>query len=258
MKHIKKRFLFQTIAKDFSFDPLRFEEIRLNKDSNQDYLKDRDGSYTLIQTEKDILIGGFVHNVGGKNYAFPIPDLTLVYFDYAQKSVKVIESKKKQLLEKVDLSLKLSEPAINEIFSFYSVTSGFIIFLFTSIESFANSLLPADYKFIRKSKSKTEVYDQFQIQEHLDFKTKITKVLSDISKKDFFISQTKTNQMIWSLKEFRDSIIHTKHNPNPFDAHKLIKKALTFKYMQTLDSVAKFMNFYKPDYIVECDCGNEY
>lgn len=63
--------------------------------------------------------------------------------------------------------------------------------------------------------------------------------------------------MIWSLKAFRDSIIHTKQNPDQSSYFKLMKIALDFKYDTALESVAKFMNFYKPDYIVECDCGSD-
>jgi hypothetical protein len=156
------------VVKDFKPDPVKFEEVELDKESNIDYLKGKNGSYTLIQTEKDILIGGFVHKVNGKNYVFPVPDPTLVYFNYAQISIKVVVENKKRLLEKVDLTSKLSEPAINEIYAFFYVTSGLIIFLFTSIESFINSLIPGDYKYIRKLSSKTEVIRQTPVSVHIE------------------------------------------------------------------------------------------
>lgn len=257
MKHIRKRFFFEREAKNFMPDPSSFEEIKIEKGLNKDYLKDKNGAFTLIYTDKNILIGGLVHNVNGKNYAFPVPDPTLVYFNYAQNSIKVIEKCRESLLLKVELGHKLSEPAINEIYAYYSVTSGFVIFLFTSIESFINSLVPKDYKFIRKLNSKTEVFDQTQIQEYLDFKTKITELLTDITKKNFFKNQTTSNQMIWSLKEYRDNIIHTKQNPDQSTYFKLMRKSLDFKYTSALESVGDFMNFYKPGYIVECDCGSD-
>lgn len=257
MKHIRKRFFFEREASNFKPDPAKFEEIEINKGSNKDSLKNKNGSYTILQTDKNILIGGIVHNVNGKNYAFPVPDPTLVYFNYAQNSIRVIENCRKDLLMKIDFTTKLSEPAINEIYAYFSVTSGFVIFLFTSIESFINSLVPEDYEFIRKLASKTEVFDQTQIQEYLDFKTKITEVLTDITKKDFFEIQTKSNQMIWSLKQFRDSIIHTKQDPTQSSYFELVKLTLDFKYNTALESVGEFMNFYKPGYIMECDCGSD-
>jgi hypothetical protein len=155
-----------------------------------------------------------------------------------------------RLLQKVDINSKLSEPAINEIYAFFGVSSGYIIFLFASIESFINSIIPANYIFTKESKSKTEAFNQSQIQEFLDFNTKIRKVLTDITKKDFFKHQTRSTQMIWNLKDFRDSIIQKSY-------FNLLKNALDFKYDDTLESVATFMNFYKKDYIVECDCGSD-
>ena len=63
--------------------------------------------------------------------------------------------------------------------------------------------------------------------------------------------------MIWKLKDFRDGIIHTKQDPDQKSYFNLLKNALDFKYDDTLESVAIFMNFYKKDYIIECDCGSD-
>lgn len=73
-----------------------------------------------------------------------------------------------------------------------------------------------------------------------------------------FRNNTPTNALIWQLKEFRDSIIHTKEESNPLKYDSLIKKSLNFKYEKTLVAVAKFMNHYKPDYILECECGADF
>jgi hypothetical protein len=64
--------------------------------------------------------------------------------------------------------------------------------------------------------------------------------------------------MIWNLKEFRDQIIHTKPDDNPLMYDSLIKMSLNFKYDETLEAVATFMNYYRPDYIVECNCGLDF
>jgi hypothetical protein len=255
MKHIRKRFFFEHKTKDFNPDPKDVEEITLSKESNTDVLKGKNGRITFLQTSKDFVIGGFVHKIDGKNYVFPVPELTLVYFNNAQGSIKFIKDSKTRLLLKADITTKLSEPAMSEIYSYFGVISGCIIFLFASIESFVNSIIPVNYKYVRELNNKTEVYNQSQIQESLDFKTKITKVLTEITKKDFFKHPTTANQMIWKLKEFRDNIIHTKQDATQMAYFKLLKMALDFKYEETLDSVAKFMNFYKQDYIIECTCG---
>ena len=38
----------------------------------------------------------------------------------------------------------------------------------------------------------------------------------------------------------------------------LVTKSLNFKYEETIRAVQRFMNYYKPDYVVECGCGKDF
>ena len=76
--------------------------------------------------------------------------------------------------------------------------------------------------------------------------------------KNFFLNPTPTNQNITNLKNLRDEIIHTKSEIDYSKQQILLKSVLSFKYDQTFEAVAKFMNFYKPDYITECNCGADF
>ena len=38
----------------------------------------------------------------------------------------------------------------------------------------------------------------------------------------------------------------------------LIKRLLKFSFEETFNSVAKFINHYKQDYVIECDCGVDF
>jgi hypothetical protein len=258
MKHIKKRFMIQTSSEDFDFSCNNTEFIELKDGITEDALSKRRGTMAYVKTEDDIVYAGFIHNVKGKDYIFPVPDLTLIYFNNAQLSINSINDYKNKLIEKVDFRVKLSEPALNEIYNYYGVTSGFVIFLFTAIESFVNSLIPDDFEYRKEMKHKTEIYKKDQIQESIDFKTKLTSVLPQVTGKNFFQNFTPTNEKIWKLKEFRDDIIHTKPEQNQLKYDELIKTSLRFKYEETLEAVAKFMNHYKSNYIIECDCGNDF
>ncbi len=250
--------MIQTSAEDIDFGIGNMEYIELKDGVTEDALSKRRGTMAYVKTDDDIVYGGFVHNVKGKDYVFPVPDPTLIYFNNAQLSLASINDYKNKLIEKVDFRIKLSEPALNEIYNFYGVTSGFVIFLFTAIESFVNNVIPDDFEFIKKMNHKTEIYTKDQIQEAIDFKTKLKEVLPQATGKNFFQNSTPTNEKIWKLKEFRDEIIHTKPGQNQLKYDELIKTSLRFKYEETLDSVAKFMNHYKSDYIVECDCGMDF
>lgn len=257
MKHIKKRFLFE-----FDNDQLKENEgfDFIPKDKNFDHrtLNSEKNKIVFLVTDEKKAIGGFVYKARGKNYVLPVPDPTLIYFHNAQSSIARINKLKSDLLKKLDPTYELSETAIKEIYEFYGETSGFVIFLFTSIESFINQTIPDNYVFKKEFSKKTELYNKRQIQESMDFRTKITEVLNEATGQSFFGNQTPTNQLIWNLKEFRDNIVHTK--PKDTDLLKyenLIKTSLNFKYEETLHAVAKFMNFYKHDYIIECGCGAE-
>lgn len=259
MKHIKKKFLIESKKGNIDLNQPGFEVVDLTNSSElEQAVRKNKNSAAFLQTDTGLVYGGFVHKVNGKHFVFPIPDPTLIYFNNAQLSVAQIKETKSRLLEKVDFGKAVGEPALNEIYNFYGTTSGFVIFLFTSMESFINQLIPDDFIFSKSSTRKTEIYNKAQIQEYLDFKTKITEVLKKASGKDFFNKQTSANQLIWNLKKFRDDIIHTKQESSILKYDTLIKTSLTFDYDKTLSAVATFMNFYKPNYIVECDCGKDF
>ena len=261
MNHIKKRFLIQyqtNIAKDMQKKGYDVSVLD-NNFTNTKLLKDKN-NVVLIETIDNETYGGFIHKLNGKNYVLPIPDPTLIYFNNAQESIRKIENQKNKLLKKLDLDNEsLSESAMNELYSFYGTTSGFVIFLFTSIESFINQMINEDFVYKKILNNKTELYNKTQIQNNIDFKTKIKEILPRALGKDFFNKSTPTNQLIWNLKDYRNDIIHTKPQDNDYLKYQeLIKKSLNFKYENTLDAVAKFMNFYKPGYIIECDCGVDF
>lgn len=250
--------MIQTTSQEVELKNGKMVYVDIKNSDTEKELSKRRGTVAYVQTEDDIVYAGFVHNIKGKDYVFPVPDPTLIYFNNAQLSLASIAENKNKLIEKLDFREKLSEPALNEIYNFYGVTSGFVIFLFTAIESFINHIIPEDFEYKNILKNKTEVYTKQQIQENIDFKSKLTKVLPQATGNNFFLKSTPTNERLWKLKEFRDDIIHTKPGQSELKYDNLIKDSLKFKYEETLGAVAKFMNFYKPDYIVECDCGLDF
>lgn len=259
MKHIEKRFLIEFKNENEIIENNVRESYKITKDFDNRNLDQKKKKIILIVTDTNNVFGGFVHKVDNKNYVFPVPDPTLIYFHNAQINIARIKECKLKLLQKLDFNEQLNESAINEIYEFYGLTTSFVIYLFTSIESFINQLIPDNYTFIRKLSTKTEMFDKKQIQNTIDFKTKITEVLKGATGKSFFINRTPTNQHIWNLKEFRDDIIHTKSkDENMLGYDNLIKSSLNFNYESTLNSVAKFMNFFKDNYIIECNCGRDF
>lgn len=257
MKHIKKRFFFDYKKGDLNLNESNSDFYKFDA-AGEKQIIGKKGTVAFLELDTDQWIGGFVSKVKGKTFIMPIPDPTLIYFHNAQSSLKQIELERDTLVQKLDFQGKVPETAINEIYNYFGLTSGFVIFLFTAIESFINQIIPDDFKFEIESNRKTEVYNKRQIQESLDFKTKITKVLKSSTGNDFFSKSTPANQLIYRLKDFRDDVIHTKDDGEIMKYDTLVDNALRFPYEKALLAVAKFMNHYKKDYIVECECGSNF
>lgn len=257
-KHILKKFSNQ-VTMDTPLDQANPDVFELDDPEVdfKDLLKKRKKDLLMIQTTESLTYLTAILNIDGTHIPIPLPDPTLVYFDAAYNFLCQIPERRKKLLDALQLkNNQLKEPAINEIYHYYSTTCGFTIFLFTAIESFINQQIPEDYKFSNVTNRRTEIYNKTQIQESIDFKTKLTKVLPDITGKNFFLKSTLENEFILKLKDFRDNIIHTKKVGKKIPYDSLLETALKFKYQKALDSVATFMNFYKKDYLTECPCSS--
>jgi hypothetical protein len=255
MKHIKKKYLFQIESKD---EVVNNWEVVSN--STKQPIKVPKDKALFITTDNDIAIRAFSLSTKNGNAIMPIPDLTLVYFDSAytlNRERKILESK---LLEKIiPNNNRYGEDATNEIYHFYGNASGIIIFLFTSLESFINHILPDDKSYVLSTDKNTTIFNKIQIQRNLSFDKKLKEVLPQLLEgKNFFKNQTTTNQHLTNLKQLRDELIHTKSDLTFSNQESLIKRLLNFKYDDTFQAVTKFMNFYIPEYIEECKCGKDF
>ena len=262
MKHIEKKFLLQrqvdSKEEDKLNETLAFKSFEdLEESDLKEGFKD---NLVFASTENGYLFPIINQKIDGLQCYIPMPDPTLMYFNNAQNSYRHIKELRTELKEKLGFKNIQDEPYINEIYNYFGQTSQFVIFLFTSIESFINQMIPVNYTYQIESSRRTEVYNSEQIQRFISFNDKMKKVLPKCTDKNFFSKQTKNTQHIDNLKNFRDEIIHTKkdtkHSTLFYDS--LVSKSLSFKYEETIRAVQMFMNFYKPDYVVECGCGEDF
>jgi hypothetical protein len=253
-KHIKKKFQIE-----FKIDKEtekgineKFEVVPWSEAKNR---KAKKGEMCLLHTETNVVIAAFPYNTPDGNRFIPEPDPVLVYFNSAYFSFKEIEPSKTKVLELL-IQDTLTEGIINELYKYFHHTNGFVIFLFTSIEAFINRLIKPDYQFKISTKKRTEVYNKEQIERYLAFDVKITDILKDATGKDFAKQYPLKYIHIKQLKEFRDKLVHTKVGVDGFTAYDyLYKQALNFKYEDTINAVADFFNFHKPEYIESCPCS---
>jgi hypothetical protein len=229
----------------------------MDKPLDKKDFKNKDSAFVINDEGNATLC--MIHQEDGQPYMFPIPDLTLIYFTQAQSNIKDIQVYKNELLTKSAIAKIQTESSTNEFYQFYGAAAAAIIFLSTALESFINQSIPENFIFRQANGQKKciEEYDHEQIQRFLSTDSKIKNVMPSIYKKDFYKIQNKNTLNIDSLKRLRDEIIHTKIVKNEMH-HGVIKKLLAFNYDGALQSVAVFMNFYNPNYIIECDCGLDF
>ncbi len=261
MKHIARHFLNQYSAEEF-------EEIQKghkldeytrgegSKDLNKRKITKSTVAY--MHTVGNYYVKGFPYKVNGHTYTFPEPNPTLIYFSNAQRFRREIEEFRVKLLPKLNMTTEQIEDFTHEYFNYFGAVCGTVIFLFTSLESFMNSLLKETDTYIRPLSNKTEIFNFSQIQEGISFGEKIKTTIPQLTGKDYFKAHPTKAQLIDNLKEFRDNIIHTKTTTDVIQHDYVIKRSFSFKYDETIQVIAEYMNFYKVNCIKECDCGSDF
>lgn len=256
MKHIVKKFMREVPSS--KIDKNKAIELTLNDPKL--LLKSKNVKILFSETTNDTMIQSFLHNYNGNNAIIPIPDLSLVYFDFAY-SLNIFRKKAEiAMFDKLKIkNEKLDDIALKEIYKYFGLASGCLINLFASMESFVNHLVSdcKNYEVIIGDR-KTEVYTNEQIQRYLSFDEKVKKVLPQLLGRNFYIKNTSQVQRLVNLKNMRDDIIHTKSNINFESQSKLIKSIINFKFDHSFEAVSEFMNFYIPEYIQDCKCGKDY
>lgn len=208
--------------------------------------------------DNDKIIECFSLQKNGNTYFVPEPDPILIYFNNAYFCYKAIKEQEKELFKKLEVS-NLNEGVAGQLYTHFGNCMGFVTALFTSMETFINSQIPQSYSYKIEQNNRTEIYNYDQIQRYVSFDDKWKKIIPEITKKDFAVNFPLKHQHLVNLKEFRNMIIHTKAiNEGSTPYNYLFKKAFTFKYEDALFTVRDYINFYKEDYIVECDCDKDF
>lgn len=257
-KHIKKKFLFDiTLSNDVS-QYLDEQKAAIPWNERNKIPKIDKDFIGYVITEDQRMIQTFRYNHHGEMLWIPEPDTVLIYFHSAYANYKALKEKRNNVIQLIK-ELKYTEEVQIALYEYFGLTSGFVIFLFTSIEAFINHTIPKEHIYRKSEKRRTEEYSKEQIERYLSIDEKMNNVLPQITQKNFAKSHPVIYKHIENLKDFRDSIIHTKASVKENTAFDyLFKKAITFKYEETIDAVRDFLNFYKPGYIEDCPCKNEW
>jgi len=138
------------------------------------------------------------------NKIIPIPDLTLVYYNFGYISNMIRKEYEEKLFEKLTSQDEVTEEVSNELYHYFGAASSCIIGMFNALEAFVNSIIPDNAVFQKKLKQKTELYNKEQMQRNIGIMEKIKDLLPQILYDKFDLSSS----LITDLKNLRDEIVH--------------------------------------------------
>ncbi|HWI93242.1 MAG TPA: hypothetical protein VNT20_18315 [Flavisolibacter sp.] len=265
-KHIYKKFYHEVPVSNEVLEKLEnLKEAGKVQHAKWEKMKTGEAKIKIQKNQKAVLlmdsnkaVDAFPFNYKGQVRYIPEPDPILIYFHTAYVNLVQIESKRDKVFANTSVE-GMTEQVINDLYEYYGLACSLIILLFTSLEAFINRSVPDAFEYKKVFEKRTEIYNKQQIQ-WLSFDEKVKTVLPKIKEMDFGKSHPILQTIISNLKDFRNSIVHTreeKEGHTPFDY--LFKRAFTFDYRKALNAVKDFCNFYHgADYIQECPCSQDW
>ncbi|OXG02826.1 hypothetical protein B0A79_15385, partial [Flavobacterium piscis] len=196
MKHIKRNFLFHTQLKKDNVITGELENVEMSKIDQNFLKKNSKDKFVVITTDSDEKIFSFIYNDNGNQCMIPVPDFSLVNFNFAYNLNIQRKELRKSLVKNLSNISSASEISFNFAYDYHGTASACIISLFTSIECFINDIIPEEFEYKIDSDKKTEIYNKSQIQYSISFNDKLTKVLPLALGVNFFSKPSPTNAHI--------------------------------------------------------------
>ncbi|TPD73751.1 hypothetical protein [Flavobacterium microcysteis] len=238
------------------FHPSELDDTIVPEESKvkaKDYLTSKklaeDDIMLMLDTK---VIYGYDYLYKDKKLILPEVNPITIFYANAVMSYGRLEHYKKTLLTESSEAGKVGKVVnLNHSGTFFQLAVNSIINLQATLESFANRTIPKEYEFIDKF-GKTiinptvthKLYNTIPKIKNIDFKQGKYK---------------KYNKCIDSLIQLRNDIIHLKPAEKTNTGYKgIYRNLLDFDFQKAIASVKMFINFYEPDLIEECTCGQNF
>lgn len=252
LPHIKFK---PTIKQKIDFHPSEIDEDIVPEESKvwaKKYQKSNqlyDGSAILMFDDNIVFGFDFLYK-NEKMIVQEVNPVTIFYSNAVMCHRLLVETRNKL----VSNSPKIKGPyKINtqpsDFANFFQIAVNMIINLQATIESFANRVIPNNHPFIDINGNSFEP----------SIVHKINTTLPELKGKKFKTQHGKQSNYLRQLIELRNDIIHLKPAGDPNSAYKEVyRRLINFKYLETLQAVRLFVDFYEQDLIEECSCQKEY
>ena len=257
MKHIKKKFLSSYDLTDDVYDFLIGAEP--NPQGIKKLTNGLDNYVAHAITSDQKFIQTFKYKIKGQILLIPEPNPIIIYFSNAQGFLQHIQNERADALNFLS-SKDTFTAGVTKFYNYFGYVGNFVTALFNSLEAFINLQIPNDFVYKRVNTKNTELYNKEQIQRQISFEEKIKKVLPNAKGKSFHRQFGDKHDTIIKFEAFRNEIVHTKADAvnmaNYYE--KLYNKSLDFNYVQAINTVRDYINFYEENLIELCDCGGNY
>ena len=258
MKHIKRKTLLEIKVPEMGLPKFSSEKDLKEALKTLKY-KDVKEKHALLVMDSGELIRAFFVNDGGKACTIPLANPVLIYFNFAQTLLRGLSETKEKLLKSFTGDEEITEDALMLFYGYFGQASSFVIMLMTSMESFVNQKLDPKLNYSKPEGGNKfqRVYDYYQIQRWIPFSEKISEILDVQQNKSFKRKYPLKQPHLDNLKNLRDLIVHTKAGEKPDAYDELYKKALGFNFLDTIQAVKDFINFYEENLVEPCPCGRD-
>lgn len=244
-----------TIKQKIDFNPNELKMTIVPEESKvwqKNYQKSNelnDGSVILI-LEDNIVFGFDFLYKNEKFIAQEINPVTIFYSNAVMCHRLLVDTRNKLIANSPKLKGSHNVDTQPSDFSnFFQVAVNMIINLQATIESFANRLIPKEYSFIDISGNPFEP----------SIMHKINTTLPELKDRKFKTDHGKHNNYLRQLIELRNEIVHLKPAGDTNSAYKEVyRRLINFKYIETLQAIKLFIDFYEQGLIEECPCQKEY
>lgn len=252
MGHIK---LKPTIQFEINFHPSELDDIIIPEESKEiarDYVKSKKLSENDIMIMMDNkIIYGYDYLYQNKKLILPEVNPVTIFYSNAIMSSGLLQNYKETLLSEASVVGKNGQMIdLNHSGAFFQLAINCIVNLQATLESFANVVIPHDYLFTDSlgnpiiptisHKLNTSIPEI----RNINFKTKFKRYCKHID----------------ALIQLRNNIIHLKPVEQTTNTvyKNVYRQLLNFDYHKTIIVVSTFVNFYEPDLLSECGCGNDF
>lgn len=214
---------------------------------NSETLAENQDFDIMIMMDDSVIFGyDYLHN--NKKLILPEINPVTIFYSNARMSYGMLNHYKEILLTESSEAGKIGKVInLNHFGTFFQLAVNCIINLQATIESFVNLKVLGNFNFLDKNgKPKNpNIHDKIDI------------AMPIVMKMEF--NDEKNYTLIKELIKLRNDIIHLKPDQNLTNTKYKIpfRNIIDFNYQETIMAVKNYINFYEPNLLEECACGNE-